>query len=369
LGFCRNTLTLSGLAYISYNAQPGWATRRLVRETLLRSRLVNEASLECKAAKAIQVATQLLKDLPYPDCAASVVLSEELQRVCNGKPFYVLHEYLAEANDGFWLRDFVERARQHDLDYVCDAQFCRWEGHVPSDLRACLAKRGLDIIEQEETADLLCDRYFRASILYRQGPERTRMSHRELLEQVHIASSLAAHSDPVELRRAKRQTFLGTGGPEVILEEPITKAAIILMAARWPRGTTLGRIYLEAVELLATHGISVPETAHEQLSDDLITLFEAGQIDLRLSEPPFNSSVPERPQAHALARFEAEHRDALTSPYHLPILFDIAALGLIRNLDGTRTRSQLHDAFGDDLVDQTLSICARWGFLDPRAGG
>lgn len=69
LQFCRNYLSPTGLAYISYNAQPGWATRRLVRETLLRSRSVQEAAIEDKAIKAVEVATQLLKALPSRDYA------------------------------------------------------------------------------------------------------------------------------------------------------------------------------------------------------------------------------------------------------------------------------------------------------------
>src|SRR6266542_3788332 len=43
---CLHSLAPSGLAYVSYNAQPGWATRRLVRETLLRSRPIREAPFE-----------------------------------------------------------------------------------------------------------------------------------------------------------------------------------------------------------------------------------------------------------------------------------------------------------------------------------
>jgi len=89
LRFCRESLGPSGLAYISYNAQPGWATRRLVRETLLRSRLVRDAAIEEKATRAIEVATQLLEDLPSRNYASAVLLAKELECVRDGKPFYV----------------------------------------------------------------------------------------------------------------------------------------------------------------------------------------------------------------------------------------------------------------------------------------
>ncbi len=366
LDFCRGNLTPSGLAYISYNAQPGWATRRLVRETLLRARSVREAAIEDKAQKAIEVATQLLQDMPTSNYASAVLLSEELERVRLGKPFYVFHEYLAEVNDGFWLGEFVDRARRHGLAYVTDAQFCRWEGRVPEELKAALAKRNLDRIEQEETADLLCHRYFRASILCRADAPRVSTPHRELLEQVHLATSLHAKADPFNLIDEVVELFDGTGGAEITLNASITKAAIVLLAAQWPRGMRLEELHRRATEFLAKQGCDAPAATRSQLSDDLITLFEAGQVDLRLREPAYDTRVPDYPKAHALARFEAGHRDALTTPYHLPLPLDPQALTFVRTLDGSRSQPELHCIFGEEFVHLTLTIMGRWGLLEQK---
>ncbi len=128
LRFCSRNLKPSGLAYISYNAQPGWATRNLVRETLLRSPFVREAPIGQKAERSNSGCYEFVGRPSSRNHAAAVLLANELERVRDGAPFYVLHEYLAEINQGFWLRDFVEAARSHGLDYVADAQFCRWEG-------------------------------------------------------------------------------------------------------------------------------------------------------------------------------------------------------------------------------------------------
>jgi hypothetical protein len=94
-----------------------------------------------------------------------------------------------------------------------------------------------------------------------------------------------------------------------------------------------------------------------------MTLFEAGQIDLRLRVPAYYAEVPNYPQAHALARFEAEHRDALTTPYHLPLPFEPQALALVRTLDGSQARAELRRAFGKELVEQTLELLGWWGLL------
>lgn len=364
LRFCRESLGPSGLAYISYNAQPGWATRRLVRETLLRSRLVRDAAIEEKATRAIEVATQLLEDLPSRNYASAVLLAKELECVRDGKPFYVLHEYLAEVNEGFWLGDFVERARSNGLEYVADAQFCRWEGRVSPELRAALAKRDMDRIEQEEAADLLGDRFFRASILCRMDAERSAAPREDLLEQVHIATSLAAESDRFHLKDGVVERFAGVGGAEITLEAAITKAAVVLLAAQWPRGTDLRELYSQALALIAAHGYETTQSSAEtQLRADLVTLFEAGQIDLRLQESQPDISVAEFPAAHNLARFEAGQRDALSTPYHRPLPFEPAALAMICQLNGVRSQAELRRDFGAKLVDDTLTVLARWGLL------
>ena len=368
LAFCGQSLTPSGLAYISYNAQPGWGMRRLVRETLLRARSVREAALEDKTERAIEVAARLLEDLPSRDYAHAVLLAEELERVRDGKPFYVFHEYLAEVNEGFWLRDVVEGARRHSLDYVADAQFCRWEGHVPAELKAALARRNLDPIEQEEAADLLGNRYFRASMLCRADAPRASTSHQELIDALYFATSLSAESDPFDLtegvvERFSGQGFAGTQAPEVALNASITKAAVVLLAAQWPFGMRMQAVYDHAVELLATHGCAVPTDARQQLADELMTLFETGQIDVRAREPFRSTEIPEYPQAHALARFEAEHREALTTPYHVPIPFDPQTLTLVRAMDGYRSQAELRRTCGEERMKQTLPILRRWGLL------
>lgn len=364
LNSCQKNLTPSGLAYVSYNAKPGWATRCLVRETLLRARSVREAAIEDKAQRAIEVANDLLEDLPSRDYAFAVLLAEELERVRGGKPGYVFHEYLAEVNEGFWLREFVECALRNGLEYVADAQFCRWEGHVPTELKHALAKRNLDPIEQEEAADLLGDRYFRASILRRPDAPQELITRRELLEEVHVATSLSAKSDPFDLTEGVVERFLDVDGPEVTLDASITKAAVVLLAAQWPKGMRLKKLYKQASELLITHGREVLIDARSQLADELMKLFEAGQIVLRLREPAYQTEISEYPQVHALARFEAEHRETLTTPYHLPLPFESQALALVRLLDGSRSRKELRQAFGAELVDQTIEVLRRWDLLE-----
>lgn len=364
LSFCAHNLQDEGLAYISYNAQPGWSTRNLIRETLLRSQLVQTAPLEEKGQMAIDVVRQLLEDLPARDYVSAVLLADELERVINAKPWYVFHEYLTEVNDGFWLTDFVKKARFHGLEYVTDAQFCRPEGQVPATLKESLSNRNFDPVEQEETADLLCNRYFRASILCRADAPQNKTSRRKLMEEVYIATSLQAQSDPLDLTDGVTERFSSLAGHEITLDRAITKAAILVLSTQWPRGIQLADLYQQATKLLTSHSCKVPVDARSLLTDEVATLFEAGQINLRVEEPVYDTHIPEYPKIHALARFEIEHREALSTPFHLPLPLDPKAMAVVRAMDGSRSRTELRGEFGDDLVEQTLNTVARWGLLN-----
>jgi len=368
LQFCRNGLSTTGLAFISYNAQPGWASRGLVRDILLRSASVQQAAIEDKASKAIEVASELLQAMPSRDYAYAVLLAEELERVRDGKPFYVYHEYLEEFNQGFWLRDFIERARQNNLNYVCDAQFSQWEGQVPKELRRSLSQADLDPVEQEETADLLCNRYFHASILCPSDelgdvPVES-MSHPQILKQVSIASSLRADSDPFDLTEGVVELFTGSHGQEITLDASITKAAVVLLASQWPIGMQLNNLFQQTTRLLSEHGHNVLEDAQSQLTEELIMLFESGVIDLRLQQPDYNRDLPEYPKLHALARYEIGHRDALSTPYHLPISLNDQFLEVVRVMDGSKSTKEIKALFGEDIVDQSLDLLVRWGLLE-----
>ncbi len=365
LDFCRAALAPGGLAYISFNTYPGWSMRGMVRDLLLRSLEVIEAPIGDKGQRAIEVAGALVEDLPSRDSAYGALLARELERVRDSQPFYVLHEYLAEHNRPFWFRDFTELVRDHGLDHLTDAQFCRPEGQVPRELVAALGARGLDPVRREETIDLLCERHFRASVLCRDDAPRSELTRRELLDRVHIATALSARSDPFVLDEGIVETFTGPEGWEVTLDSAITKAAVLLLAAQFPRGARLAELFERASAVLLDHDREVSEAEREVLAGELVELFERGQVELRLDEPRLCLPVGDRPRAHGLARFEATQRALLTSPLHTLIPIDEEARELVRRLDGTRAVEQLQRDHGIELVDLTLGTLSRWGLLEP----
>ncbi len=363
LRLCYSVLAPSGLAYVSYNAQPGWANRGLVRQALLRSSEVRDAPLEHKAERARQVARRLLEDLPSREYAFAALLTEELERVRDGERFYVLHEYLAEFNEGFWLRDFVERSGLHGLAYVGDAQFSSWQGHVPAEVRETVNRRTPDCVERAEMIDLLCNRYFHASVMCRDDAPRETSDHEEFVEQMEIASCLRCESDLLDLSDGVVERFVGSGGIEVKLDAAITKAAVIRLAARWPVGEKFYTLFAAATAMVSTYSSPPSIDNRSRLLRELLTLLETGQLHLYACESTVLHHCSEHPLAHSLARFEAARGLALSTAHHMTIRLDPDVLALICMMDGTRSRTDLCVECGANFVDEQIAGLGRWGLL------
>ena len=364
LAYVGRGLSPNGIAYISYNAQPGWTFRGLVRDVLRRHPSVSAAAPSDQAMCAKAVAGRLLTDLPSGDHPYLSLLEHELTRVTEEAQYYVQHEYLSEDNGGFWLGDVVRRAATHGLTYVTDAQFCRPEGQASPELIDAIAERSLSGVAREETIDLLCHRQFRESIFARSETATTAVDHRMLIDELYAATHFTFPADAVVLDGGVRQVMVGMRGVEVVLDVSVTKAAVVLLSTIWPRGMTVSELLAQVRHLLSENGLTIPENAAEILKIELIDLFEAGQVQLRQNEPlGYLYEVPTADSVTltSLAAYEASVRTMLTGPHHQSLTFEPHVFQKIGKLDGA---SPLADLFPDDVAAAyVLETLVKWGLV------
>ena len=237
---------------------------------------------------------------------------------------------------------------------------------MPRELKAAVARHGMDPVDEEETIDLLGHRYFRASILTRADAPRIPVSHDELIENAHIAASVRAQAGSLDLDEGVVQTFIGAGENEITLDFSVAKAALALLGPEWPRAVPFEQLHHQSLSFLAQHRRPEPPGARRNLLDAVRFLFEAGQVDVRMREPVCGSDVDNYPIAHRLARWEAQRRQALTTPHHLTVAFNGDTLSLVRMMDGSRSKSELKAVFGAEFVEQQLPVLGRCGLLADR---
>src|SRR6185369_4970625 len=116
---CSANLAANGVAYVSYNAMPGWGIRGIVRDAMLyHARTATTAAERIRLSRGALdfLARHLPVDTPY-----AAVIRHDLEGLAGVADAYLGHDHLEANNDAFYFHEFVDAARGHDLDYLAEA--------------------------------------------------------------------------------------------------------------------------------------------------------------------------------------------------------------------------------------------------------
>lgn len=185
----RRQLAANGVAYVSYNAYPGWKAKEVIRDAM-RS-IIGEV----KSATGIARARHLAKLLSRIAPAGSVLertMSEHGAVIENSADHYVRHEYLSLYNAPFYLRDFVASAERNGLTYLGDAEVDTMFSSKISGLVEELGLDGGDQVFIEQLNDIAENRAFRQTLLVHseQAGHINYVPDIERLLELHVASRI-----------------------------------------------------------------------------------------------------------------------------------------------------------------------------------
>jgi len=343
---CASALREGGLAYVSFNAEPGWSVRGRVRDALRRAgATVEDAAAHLEGMRA------LLPDEPTD--AWSQMLLHEVERASAAAPGYLAHEYLSTHNAAFWLGDVVADFAEAGLAWCGDALFDRAEGYVPEALRRSVDAQGLDRVTRAERVDLRMYRQLHG-LVFTRGEVNAAPPGSEVVEGAWIAGARRRRSAPGDIRDGMPEAFDGPPGREVQVGSATIKMALLLLADRYPRGTRLDALHAEVRERLAEHTfVAEPKQA---LAEALARLHRETLIELRHEEVAVRAEVPESPEALPLTRYEAAHRDVLTTPTGSMLPLEPIDRAILARLDGTATLDAIAAALTDAVLDGTLPL-------------
>ena len=164
---CRSNLVANGVAYLSYNTYPGWYLHRIIRDMMLFHSQRFEAPQErIEQARAI---LKLMTDVvPAKDDLYGHLLLHMQTFLGSATDGYLYHDHMEQVNEPVYFSHFIERAQDHGLQYLANAQFA-----VPNELssEATDIILGLtdNIIEIEQYLDFLTNRTFRETVLCPSG--------------------------------------------------------------------------------------------------------------------------------------------------------------------------------------------------------
>jgi SAM-dependent methyltransferase len=322
------SLAPDGIAYVSYNAQPGGYFRRMLRDVgLWHSRDVDPGDDLARAAKAQELYKFLKEQRVTTADTYGALLEREVPSLSDGPLYRLVHDDLSEHWKPFWFAEFAAHAAGYGLGYVGEADLYSLRSEMlPDDVEPEVHRlAGGDRIAYENLTDLLTARHFRQTVLCHAGADVSASPAPERTERLHWAVRLKA--EPLEVGLVA----------DVFAELDVHR----------PR--TVG--FEELRERLGVE--------RGPLAEALLDGFRRERLIPHAGPLRAASEVGERPVASRLARWQAAHGPEITSLAYTTVRMDEpAARLLITLLDGTldraAIRAELHERTGLVLSDRDL---------------
>ena len=355
---CRALLADTGVAYISYNAYPGWKAKEIVRDAMLLS-IGDTASPPEKVASARRTA-EFLNAVAEPDSVLGRAVADHRAMASVSGDYYLLHEELEAFNAPCYFRDFIRAARAHGLEYLAEAQpenmFVGNYGPLAVDhLRDVDAG---DRVLLEQHLDFVVNRSHRQTLLVKaeRAEQIARTVDRNRNRRLHVAARVPPVAEQTRLDRSN-QRYGADGAVAIVAYEPAIKAALDALSARWPWTLSWQELRAAVRARLARAGVYEPPDLDVRIDGLLEVLITRGMARYRLDP------VSPRPVSTPLRLDEPVRRTAeLTGDDGEPFAFShwhesvpLSPLDghLIPLLDGNHDRDALIEAMVD-LVRQNV---------------
>jgi len=353
LEITRQLLNPNGLAYISYNINPGWRLRGTLRDLLLYHVRGIEQPRQ-RLARAQELLPEISAMLAGVQTPLAKYLTEQVARLGSEDPSYLYHEFLAPANQPMLFSDFIHQAGRHGLRYVCDCELYSMFASSLGEQAAQFIEGFEDLVEQEQYMDFLRGRGFRQSVLCRESVMPEYDIDLSVLEQFAVYADIQPQHKNSK-RSGKARQFVTAAGERFTVHEPLTAAMLVYLGDHYPDAVALPQLFESAKQLVGSSSESFAEKKGLCLGE-LFNLFANGVIGL--STRALHSTVPnlERPVATSLARLQAAQGDAVTTVWHGNLNVDRFAARLIQCLDGTCVLDEVVEKLITEVSSGELAI-------------
>lgn len=351
LAICDEHLAENGIAYISYNAHPGWNMRRSLRDMMM-FHTNNLVEPKTKVQQARALLTFLAESVPTENNVYGQMLKSELGIISAQADNFLLHDILGEENTPFYFHEFIGRAAKHGMQYLCEPNIAEMlTTNLPDKIRETLGQLNHQIVAQEQYMDFVRNRPFRQTMLCRAAVGIRRNLSPSSLPAFSFRSQLIRATGPIELVPGVSVGFATAH------DALLNSADAFVKAVLWRLIETKGTDVISYQDLLSSARArsrsflgEIPPNRDEiddaTLQVNLMNLLAKGFVDIYAEPVTVRFDIPERPMASALARYQALNARLITNRIHQAIPADIPSRFVVAACDGTRT----HDEILSELV-------------------
>jgi methyltransferase-like protein/2-polyprenyl-3-methyl-5-hydroxy-6-metoxy-1,4-benzoquinol methylase len=351
LQVCKENLAPNGVAFVSYNTYPGWHMIGIVRG-LMRYHTRGEADPQQRATRAREILDFFAQASSPEDSAYGSFLRMYAEMLQSGHKVndrtgnaFLLHDEMEEINQPYYFYEFAERAAEHGLQYLGEAQFrMMMTSNFAPEVTKKLNEYVQSVIDLEQYMDFLRNRTLRQTLLCHQNIELSRRLHPEQIQSFLVSSYAKPETEEPDIQSTTIVKFLGADGSAIAMDHPASKAAMIHLAKAWPARVPFDTLLDEA----RTHlGLSPGDDDRDRDAQVLAAnLFRAFGYSTELAQlhtycPPMALTVRERPAVSPVARLQAQESALVTNLRHERVTLDDLDRHLIQYLDGSRDQAEL----------------------------
>ena len=341
LALIKSQLSPNGIAFVSYNCYPGWHLRQMIRELMLfRTAGIDDPQERINISR--QILPVLSQAVPREMRGYAALLQDEQSLLNQTADYYIAHEHLEEDNRPCYFHEFTDQLAANGLQFVTEAELSSmFINRYPAALGA-LMKEEDGIVEAQQYLDFALLRMFRQSIICHDSQTIERQLTSDVVRQMH-ASAFGLYAQQPNFD-SQPESFQGAKGANITTSHPVSKAAMVVLAERWPARLTFEELERLAMEKLTGSSSALEPEAIKEGSQALAEILMAGAtaelVELHTAPSRYTTSLSEQPIASELARYQAQSGNAVFNLRHQTVNLDAVNIRLIALLDGTNG----HDA-------------------------
>jgi methyltransferase-like protein len=357
LDICVRNLSPQGVAYISYNTYPGWHTRAVAREMMsYHVAQFTEAQVQVQQARAFL--DFLVRAVPNSESTYGRLLREEANLLKPAPDAYLFHEHLEAENHPLYFHQFVQRARDRELQYLGESWFHTTVHDLPPAIQATVQEISTDLLRMEQYLDFIRNRTFRRTLLCHQGVTLNRSPPPEMLATFHASALARPLSAQPEVRSSAVEQFRADSdgtGPTVSVSLPILKAALVCLFEAWPRALAFNDLWTAIGERLGP-AAGAESNGRTLLAEGLLYCYLSNLVALHVHPPTFAQEPGPRPTASPLARLQAATATRVTNLRHRLVNLSDLERVVLPHLDGNHDREALLEVLAAAAANGVLAI-------------
>lgn len=350
LALCRACLAPDGVAYISYNAYPGFHLRAMSRTMLqFHTRSIDDAEEKVKQSRGLLnwlASAQKPAQADSSLSAYSQYLQEAKSLFAKRPSGAIFHDDFSTENKAFYFHEFAEAAAGAGLQYLTEAEFSDTQSlQFAPEVQAALAQLGADsILAQEQYLDFLTGRNFRQTLLCHHNKTLKRPIPMGKLPDFYFSinvqpqqsQQLASGENNTELMR-----FVHPELGAMSTDNVLAKAALSILGDQFPKAISFSQLVAQAQELLGER-TPVDEARRAELAEFLYIALSRGIAQIYTEAHNLPEYPSEYPVASPIARQQAQTSPVITTLLHDTVsLDDPLSRSMLVLLDGTRNREEL----------------------------